>query len=230
MCYGVSKTVKDFLPFKTQMGASGESITMFNRIRNGIAALLLLSAAPLQAQEWIYCPAAPQELERQCRQTNDVIQRDETLSATVGEQMHDPDIILVRVDRRPDESVPHYLARVKQQQGVATSASNHWLPVRGRYYDPDHQIMYVALDRNDYWQYVWEALEPDEDLARRTFAARERSSQQFKQARFTGPGGKLAQWQQEIETARRFRETCCDRGPGTPPTPGAVTPPPGPLP
>ena len=203
---------------------------MLNRIRNGIAVLLLLAAAPLQAQEWIYCPAAPQELERQCRQTNDVIQRDQALLATVGEQMHDPGIILARVDRRPDESVPHYLARVKQQQGVATAASNRWLPVRGRYYDPDHQTMYVALDRTDYWQYVWEALEPDEALARRTFAARERLSQQFKEARFTGPDGKLAQWQQEIETARRFREACCERGPITPPTPGAVASPPVPLP
>jgi hypothetical protein len=197
---------------------------MLNRIRNGIAVLLLLSAAPLAAQEWIYCPAAPQELERQCRQTSDVIQRNQALLATVGEQMRDPDIILARVDRRPDESVPHYLTRVKQQQGVATAASNRWLPVQGRYYDPDHQIMYVALDRNGYWLYVWEALDPDEGLARRTFTARERLSQQFKQTRFTGPGGRLAQWQQEMETARRFRETCCDRAPITPTTPEAVAP------
>ena len=203
---------------------------MSNWFPNGIVLLLLAMAAPLPAQEWIYCPAAPEALERQCRQTEDIIQHDQDLLATVGDQMQDPDIILAKVDRRPDESVTHYQARVKQQQGVATLASNRWLPVRGRYYDPDHQIIYVALDRQGYWQYIWEALEPDEDLARRTFAARERLSQNFKQSRFTGPGGQLAQWQQEMETARRFREACCDRFPAS--APDAETAPPhlAPLP
>jgi len=186
---------------------------MANRIRNGLIILLLLAAVPLQAQEWIYCPAAPKALERQCRQTEVVIQRNQSLLDNVGEQMRSADIILARVEREPGESVPHYLARVKQQQGVGAPASNRWLPVRGRYYDPDHQLMYVALSRQDYWQYVWEALEPDENLARRTFTAREQLSRRFKQTRFTGPGGKLAQWQQEMETARRFREACCDRSP-----------------
>jgi hypothetical protein len=203
---------------------------MLNWIRNGIAVLLIMSAVPLQAQEWIYCPAAPQELERQCRQTEAAIRHDQALLSTVGEQMYDPAIILAKVDRRPDESVTHYQARVKQQQGVATPASNRWLPVRGRYYDPDRQIMFVALDREDYWQYVWEALEPDEDLARRTFTARERLSQRFKQTRFTGPGGKLAQWQQEMESARRFREACCVQPPITPSPSEAIPPPTAPLP
>jgi hypothetical protein len=197
---------------------------MANRIRNGLIVLLLLSAVPLWAQEWVYCPTAPQTLERQCRQTEAVIRRTQTLLNTVGQQMHDPDIVLARVERGPGESVPHYLSRVKQQQGVAAPASNRWLPVRGRYYDPDRQTMYVALSRQDYWQYVWEALEPDEGLARRTFAAREQLSQRFKQTRFTGPGGKLAQWQQELETARRFREACCDRPPVAPSPPELASP------
>jgi len=182
---------------------------MSNPIRIWIAALLVVSAAPLHAQEWIYCPAAPQELERQCRQTADVIRRNQDLLAAVGDQMNNPEIVLAKVDRRPEESLTLYQARVKQQEGVATPGSNRWLPVRGRYFDPDRQIMYVALDRQDYWQYVWEALAPDEDLARRTFLAREQLSRQVKQVRFTGPGGKLDQWQQEMEAARRFRQECC---------------------
>jgi len=197
---------------------------MANRIRNGLIVLLLLSAVPLRAQEWVYCPTAPQALERQCRQTEAVVRRTQTLLDTVGQQMHDPDIVLARVERGPGESVPHYLSRVKQQQGVAAPASNRWLPVRGRYYDPDREIMYVALSRQDYWQYVWETLEPDEDLARRTFTAREQLSQRFRQTRFTGPGGKLAQWQQELETARRFREACCDRPPVAPSPPELASP------
>lgn len=178
-------------------------------IRIWLAALLLMPAAPLAAQEWIYCPAAPQELERQCRQTAEVMRRNQDLLAAVGEQMHNPEIILAMVQRRPEESVSLYQARVKQQQGVATPVSNRWLPVRGRYYDPDRQIMYVALERQDYWQYVWEALAPQEDLARRTFTAREQLSRQFKQTRFTGPGGQLDLWRQEMETAQRFRQACC---------------------
>ena len=188
---------------------------MPNPLRIWIVALLALAAAPLHAQEWVYCPAAPPELERQCRQTTEVLRRNHDLIAAVGDQMRSPDIILAKVDRRPDEPVSLYQTRIKQQQGVAAPVSNRWLPIRGRYYDPDRQVMYVALDRQDYWQYVWEALAPDEDLARRTFMAREQLSRQVKQARFTGAGGKLDQWQQEMETARRFQQECCRHMPAS---------------
>ena len=177
--------------------------------------LLATLAFPLHAQEWIYCPAAPEELERQCGQAAGTIHDNLEQMSTVGDQMRNPDIILAKVDRKPDESVILYKSRAQQQQGVATPASNRWLPVLGRYYDPDQQVMYVALDRQAYWQYVWEALSPDEDFARRTFISRERISQQFKQTRFSGPEGKLAQWQQEIENARRFRQQCCQTLPAT---------------
>jgi hypothetical protein len=182
---------------------------MPHRIRTWIIILVAMSAVPLSAQEWVYCPAAPEELERQCGQTENTIRRNRDLISTVGDQMRNPEIILAKVNRPSGESVMLYQARVKQQQGVATPASNRWLPIRGRYYDPDQQIIYVAVDRPAYWQYIWETLAPDEDLARRTFTDRERLSQQFKQTRFTGPDGKLAQWQQEIETAQRFRQQCC---------------------
>ena len=102
-----------------------------------------------------------------------------------------------------------YRARVKQQKGVATATSNRWLPILGRYDDPDRQVVYVALEREDYWQYVWEKLAPDEVLARRTFLRRERESQRFKQARYNGPGGQIIQWQREMEKARRFQQACC---------------------
>jgi hypothetical protein len=178
-------------------------------IRIWMMTLLVSLAVPLNAQEWIYCPAAPEELERQCGQAATTIRDNLERMSAVGEQIRDPNIILAKVDRRPDESVILYKLRVQQQQGVATPGSNRWLPVLGRYFDPDRQIMYVALNRQDYWQYVWEALSPDEDFARRTFSSRERVSQQFKQTRFSGPGGELAQWQQEVENAQRFRQQCC---------------------
>jgi len=178
-------------------------------IRIWMITLLVSLAVPLNAQEWIYCPAASEELGRQCGQAATTIHENLERIATVGDQMRNPDIILAKVDRKPDESLVLYQTRVKQQQGVATPATNRWLPVLGRYYNPDRQIMYVALDRQAYWQYIWEALAPDENFARRTFMARERNSQQFKQARFSGPGGKLAQWQQEVENARRFQQQCC---------------------
>jgi hypothetical protein len=187
--------------------------------------LWFAAAAPLCAQEWIYCPAAPEELERQCRQAETSLHDNQEQLAVVGGQMQNPDIILAKVDRRPNESVIRYKRRVMQQQGVATPASNLWLPVRGRYYDPDQQIMYVALDRRGYWRYVWETLAPDENFARRTFLARERISQQFKQTRFNGPGGMLAQWRQAAEAAERFRQQCCPLPPAadttmTPAIPG----------
>ena len=178
-------------------------------IRIWVVTLFVTVAIPLQAQEWIYCPAAPEELERQCDNTRKTIRDTEKQLATIGDQIRNPDIILARVDRRPEESVILYKARSLQQQGVATPETNKWLPVLGHYYDSDHQIMYIALDRQGYWQYVWEALSPDEDFARSTFISRERISQQFKQTRFTGPGGKLAQWQQAVEIARRFQQQCC---------------------
>jgi len=178
-------------------------------IRLWMVTLFITVAFPLNAQEWIYCPAAPEELERQCGQAEKTIQDTLEQLSTVGEQIRNPEIILAKVDRKPDESVLLYKTRAQQQQGVATPATNRWLPIRGRYYDSDHQIMYVALDRQDYWQYIWETLSPDEDFARRTFMSRERVSQQFKQTRFTGPGGKLAQWQQAVENARRFQQQCC---------------------
>lgn len=194
----------------------GDTAAMPKPMRMWIFVLLVLPAVPLHAQEWVYCPAAPQELERQCRESAKAIRRNQDLLAVVGDQMRNPEIVLAKVDRRPNESVTLYQARVKQQQGVAAPVSNRWLPVRGRYYDPDRQVMYVALDRQDYWRYVWEALAPDEDLARRTFTAREQLSRQFKQSRFTGPGGKLDQWVQEMEAARRFQQECCRHIP--PPT------------
>jgi hypothetical protein len=182
---------------------------MSTHIRLWIVVSAVLWSLPLKAQEWIYCPAAPAELAGQCSQSQLTIRQTQDLMDAVSDQMHSPEIILAKVERRHDESLGQYQARVKQQQGVASPSSNHWLPIRGRYFDPDREIMYVALDRQDYWHYIWEALEPDEDLARRTFTARERNSDQFKQARFTGPGGKLVQWQQEIEAAKKFYQQCC---------------------
>ena len=179
----------------------------WNRI--WILALLMVVASPLQAQEWIYCPVAPEELARQCRQNEASIRTNQERLAIIGDQMNNPEIILAKVDRRPEESVLHYRLRVKQQQGVASPESNRWLPILGRYYDPEMQVMYVALDRRDYWRYVWERLAPDEDFARRTFSEREVASQRFKRAYFTGPGGWLAQWQLALDSARLFREQCC---------------------
>jgi hypothetical protein len=184
-------------------------------IRIWMVTLLFAAAVPLSAQEWIYCPAAPEELERQCRQAETTIHDYQKRMAVVGEQMQNPDIILAKVDRKPDETVIRYKRRVMQQQGVATPANNRWIPLQGRYYDPNQQVMYVAIDRQSYWQYVWETLAPDENFARRTFLARERISQQFKQARFTGPGGMLVQWRQTIEAAGRFRQQCCQPLPNT---------------
>ena len=163
----------------------------------------------LNAQEWIYCPAAPEELERRCRQSQETIRLNQTRLTAVANQMNDTDIILAKVYRKPDESVIHYKMRVRQQHGVATPETNRWLPVRGRYYDPDRQVMYVALDRQAYWQYIWETLAPDEALARRTFKTRELISRQFKERYFTGPNGKLVEWQQAIGAAERFRQQCC---------------------
>jgi hypothetical protein len=137
------------------------------------------------------------------------MQRNQKLLATVGRQMHDGDILLVRVARAPGESLGLYRERTKQQQGVATAESNRWLPIRGRYYDTERQVVYVALDRRDYWQYVWEKLAPDEALAHRTFQQRERESRRYKETRYTGPGGQLAQWERELESARRFQQACC---------------------
>ena len=194
-------------------------------IRIWMVVLIVAVAVPLDAQEWIYCPAAAEELERQCRQTEHTIRINQERLANIGAQMQDPEIILAKVDRKPDETVIHYRTRVKQQQGVATPTTNRWLPVLGRYYDPDRQIIYVALNRRDYWQYVWESLTPDEDFARRTFARRERISRQFKQTYFTGPGGRLGQWQQAMENARQFRRQCCHFQPPPPETPPGVSPP-----
>ncbi len=174
-----------------------------------IAIFLVAPAVPLKAQEWIYCPANPAERERQCQQAQKAIQTRQTMIATIGDQMHNPDIILARVDRKPDETVLQYKARTKLQQGVATRETNRWIPILGRYFDPDRQIIYVALDRKAYWQYVWEALAPDEAFARRTFNDREAISQQFKLKQFTGPAGQLAQWQHEIESSRLFQQQCC---------------------
>jgi len=63
---------------------------MLSWIRIWIAVMIVASALPVVAQEWIYCPAAPEELERQCRQTETSIQRNENLIATVGDQMRNP--------------------------------------------------------------------------------------------------------------------------------------------
>lgn len=184
-------------------------------MRTLIAALLLaltvfpVSAQGLSPREFIYCPASEPERARQCRQAEDTLRRNQDLLATVGDQMQDPGILLVRVERAAGESLDHYRARVQHQRGVATADTNRWLPVRGHYFDPQRQVFYVALERQAYWQYVWEKLAPDQDLARRTFLVRENESRRYKKTRFTGPGGQLAQWQQEIESVRRFQESCC---------------------
>lgn len=181
-------------------------------IRIWTISLLIATASPLNAQEWIYCPADPEKMAQQCRQTEKAIRIHQDRIDRVGEQMTDPNVIVAKVHRKPGESVLLYQKRVKQQQGVAAPATNQWFPVLGRYYDPDRQVMYVALDRQAYWRYVWETLAPDEALARQTFDRHERLSRQFKQDRYTGPGGKLVQWQQAIDNAQRFRRQCCQAG------------------
>jgi len=184
-------------------------------IRIWIIFFIVAMASPLDAQEWIYCPAAPDKLEQQCRQTEKIIRVNQDRVDKVGAQMTNPNVMVVKVHRKPGESVLLYQKRVQQQQGVAAPATNQWFPVLGRYYDPDRHIMYVALDRQAYWQYVWETLAPDEELARRTFDRHDRLSRQFKQDRYTGPGGRLDQWQQAIDNAQRFRRQCCQALPTT---------------
>ena len=70
---------------------------MLRWIQIWMMTLLVTAAFPLNAQEWIYCPAAPEERERQCRQAERTIHDNLERISAVGDQIGNPDIILAKV-------------------------------------------------------------------------------------------------------------------------------------
>ena len=171
--------------------------------------LLLAKTAPVCGQSLIYCPTAPEELSRRCSRVGDQIARDQGQIDAIETQLRNPAIILVRVEIGPEESLTDYRTRVALQQGVATPQSNTWLTVRGHFYNPVQQRMYVALSREDYWHYIWEGVAFDPDLAEAALRQREGQSRTEKAYHLENPDSGINQLRYTLETLLAFERECC---------------------
>ena len=171
--------------------------------------LLLAKTAPVCGQSLIYCPTAPEELSRRCSRVGDQIARDQGQIDAIETQLRNPAIILVRVEIGPEESLTDYRTRVALQQGVATPQSNTWLTVRGHFYNPVQQQMYVAMLRQDYWHYIWEGVAFDPDLAEAALRQREQYSRTEKAFQLENPDSGVNQMRYSLETSLAFERECC---------------------
>ncbi len=197
--------------------------------------LLLTTTAPAYGQSLIYCPTAPEERSRRCSRVGEQIARNQAQIDAIENQLRNPDILLVRVEVGPEESLMDYRTRVALQKGVATPQSNTWLTVRGHFYNPIRQQMHVALAREDYWHYVWEGVASDPDLAEAAFRQRERYSRTEKAFQLENPDSAFNQLRYTLETLLAFERECCSSpnadtalpaGPEGHPTPAAKAFPP----
>lgn len=171
--------------------------------------MLLATTMPAYGQSLVYCPTAPEERERRCHRAGEQISREQGQIESTEAQLHDPGVILARVEMGPEESLTDYRARVSLQQGVTTPQSNTWLPVRGHYYNPTQQLMYAALDREAYWHYIWEGLASDPELAETEFKRREQHSRREKAFQLENPDSEINRMRYQLETLMAFQRECC---------------------
>jgi hypothetical protein len=171
--------------------------------------LLLATTLPAYGQSLVYCPTAPEERSRRCARVGDQIVQGQKQIEAAEAQLRNPAIILARVEKAPEESLADYRARVRLQKGVATPQSNTWHPVQGHYYNPAQQRMYVAMGREAYWQYLWEGLSFDPELATATFKRRERRSRSEKAFQLENPDSVTNQSRYALETLLAFQRECC---------------------
>jgi hypothetical protein len=173
------------------------------------AILLTLMALNAGAQEMIFCPVTAVELTRRCTRTTEEIQALETRIADANRLLQDPNVVLARVERQAGESVASYRLRVAAQEGVPAPKSNAWLPLEGLFFDPESQTCFVAMQRRDYWRYVWESLGEDLGLAQRTFSARERLSLREKAQQQNNAQWGVGRWEADLALLNQFRFQCC---------------------
>ncbi len=171
--------------------------------------ILLATSLPAYGQPLVYCPTAPEERSRRCARVSAQIAQDQEQIASTEALLRDPEIILARVESGPEETLADYRARVERQQGVATPQSNTWLLVRGHYYNPTEQRMYVALARASYWHYIWEGLAFDPELAEADFKRREGDSRREKAFQLENPDSAMNRMRYALETLLAFQRECC---------------------
>jgi hypothetical protein len=176
--------------------------------------LLLATTLPVYGQSLVYCPTAPEERSRRCARVDDQIVQGLKQIEAAEALLRNPAIVLARVEKAPEESLADYRARVRLQKGVATPQSNTWYTVQSHFYNPVQQRMYVALGRAAYWQYIWEGLSFDPDLAEATFKRRERRSRQEKAFQLDNPDSVTNQGRYALETLRVFQRECCPANDG----------------
>jgi hypothetical protein len=190
------------------------------------ALLLILFTFNASAQELVFCPVTPAELNRRCARSADEIRTLATRIAETNRRLQDPDIVLAKVERQAGESVEAYRLRVTAQEGVPAPKSNTWLPLQGYFFNPESQACFVAMLRRDYWRYVWESLGQDLDLAQRTFAARERLSLREKQQQRINATWGVGRWEADLTQLNQFRIQCCrEQDDGATGPPPSVAPP-----
>lgn len=179
-------------------------------IRIGLTAIFVLAAAfSAYGQSSVYCPRAPEERNLRCARVNTEIAQIQPAIESVENQLRNPEIILAHVEKMPSESPTDYRHRVRRQQGVATPQSNTWLPVQGHYYNPAQRQMYVALAREAYWQYLWEGLSFDLELAQAEFKRREQQSWLEKRFQLENPDSAANQQRYRLESLLAFQRECC---------------------
>ena len=190
-----------------------ESSPMRRTIPCLIGIILLATVYPVGGQSLVYCPTAPEERTRRCARVSDEIEQSQHQIEFTESQLQDPEIVLAVVEKKPEEALMDYRARVEGRQGVATPETNSWLPVRGHYYNAAQGQMYVALARQDYWHYIWEGLSFDPELAEATFKRREQRSRIEKAYQMDSPDSVINQQRYRLETLLAFKRECCPEAP-----------------
>ncbi|MFZ7125985.1 MAG: hypothetical protein ACOWWM_07500 [Desulfobacterales bacterium] len=160
------------------------------------------------AQEPV-CPATPAELERRCRVSERSLVQRQKEAAQLEAVMTDPEIVLVKVDRLAGESALEYKARARRNTGVRAPVSGRWLRFVDQYYLADTDTALVAMNRNDYWRYIGEALGFGTPEARTAFQEQEALGHRIRISSFLGPQGRIAGIHQDIGQLERFITSCC---------------------
>ena len=170
---------------------------------------LLTTNFSAYGQSKLNCPKAPDERQLRCARVSAEIADSQREIERDEDQLRNPTVILARVEKRPDEPVADYRARVRRQQGVATPRSNTWHPVQGHYYNASQRQMFVALARDAYWHYLWEGLAFDPQLAKATFRQREQLSRSEKSFQLQSPDSAANQRRYRLESLLAFQRECC---------------------
>ncbi|NLC71778.1 MAG: hypothetical protein GX751_10525 [Desulfuromonadaceae bacterium] len=162
--------------------------------------LLLFWIAPGFADQTIYCPQAKDEIEKQCKVANEKFRQIDETIARWSSHLDDPNMILYRINRFPNESKANYLERVKSMQSFYYKGLNY--PVRGRF--TTQEYTYIPLTKEEARNVLGLAFQSRQKVDRQMRYVQENTKTLKTQIR-----NKISRLNQEHQHYTLFRAQCC---------------------